>query len=369
MQGEINKEKYVEVDKNLAIETSFPETDVRFHDVRSAPFELYGFYDPKDQPIFRRMPEDVAAATSSGVAVLARESSGGRVRFSTDSQYILIKAVMPVVGRSSHMTLAMSAGFDLYEDYPDGESRYIRVFMPPYDMDGGYEQIIRFGSRKMRHFTINFPIHSVVSELYVGLQEDAALGEGRKYLNSKPIVIYGSSIVHGTAATRPGLIYTNTLSRYLNMNVVNLGFSGRALGEAAMADWIASQDMLLFVLDYDHNAPDPEHLRKTHLPFFRRIRAAQPTLPVITVTRPNIKVDEANVPARKDVVSDTFRTAWDEGDRRIFYVDGESFYSGPRMDECSSDVGHPNDLGHTLIAAGMEDEIRRVLRECEVGIV
>ena len=109
MTEEIKKEKYVEVDKNLAIETSFPETDVRFHSVRHAPFELYNFYDPAGQPIFRRLPEDVAAATSDGVAKLCRESAGGRVRFSTDSQYILIKAVMPVVGRNSHMTLAMSA--------------------------------------------------------------------------------------------------------------------------------------------------------------------------------------------------------------------------------------------------------------------
>ena len=72
MTEEIKKEKYVEVDKNLAIETSFPETDVRFHSVRHAPFELYNFYDPAGQPIFRRRvaspsfaaraPEDACAS-------------------------------------------------------------------------------------------------------------------------------------------------------------------------------------------------------------------------------------------------------------------------------------------------------------------
>lgn len=368
MTEETKKEQYVEVDKNLAIETSFPETDVRFHSVREEPFELYNFYDPKNQPIFRRLPEDVAEATSPGVAKLARETAGGRVRFSTDSQYILIKAVMPVIGRSSHMTLAMSAGFDLYEDYGSGESRYHRVFMPPYQMDGGYEQIIRFGSRKLRHFTINFPIHSVVSELYVGLQEDAVLTEGLKYLNKRPIIIYGSSIVHGTAATRPGLIYTNILSRYLNMNVVNLGFSGKALAEPAINEYIAKQDMLLFVLDYDHNAPTPEYLEQTHKGFFNKIREAQPELPIIMVTRPNVATNGGGAMARKSVVMDTFRAARDAGDRRVWYVDGESFFLGKHENECTMDGIHPNDLGFTLMADGIEAEIRRALRECGVSI-
>ena len=368
MSEEIKKEQYVEVDKNLMIETSFPETDVRFHSVREEPFDLYNFYDPKNQPIFRRLPEDVAEATSEGVAKLSRETAGGRVRFSTDSQYILIKAEMPVIGRSSHMTLAMSAGFDLYEDYETGESRYHRVFMPPYKMEGGYEQIIRFGSRKLRHFTINFPIHSVVSELYVGLQEDAVLGGGLKYRNEKPIIIYGSSIVHGTAATRPGLVYTNILSRYLNMNVINLGFSGRALAEPAITDYLSKQDMLLFVCDYDHNAPNPEYLRQTHLPFYRKMRETQPELPIIMVTRPNVATNGAWAMDRKDVVIDTYRTARDEGDRRVWYVDGESFFLGKHENECTMDGVHPNDLGFTLMADGIEAEIRRALRQCGISI-
>ncbi len=364
--SEVKKEQYIEVDKNLEIETSFPETDVRFHSVRQAPFELYNFYDPQGQSIFRRLPEDVAAATSEGVFKLCRESAGGRVRFSTDSQYILIKAVMPIVGRNSHMTLAMSAGFDLYEDYPNGESRYHRVFMPPYGMDGGYEQIIRFASRKKRYFTINFPIHSVVSELYVGLNEDAFLGEGLKYRSELPIIVYGSSIVHGTAATRPGLVYTNILSRYLNLNVVNLGFSGKALAEPAIIDYIASRDMLLFVLDYDHNAPNPDYLRSTHFSAYKKVRDAHPDIPIIMITRPNVATNGATAMERKEIVIDTYRAARDAGDERVRYIDGESFFLGKHENECTMDGVHPNDLGFTLMADGIESEIRRALRACNV---
>ena len=185
--SDIKKEAYVEVDKNLIVETVFPDTeDVKFHNARNAPFELYNLYGEQDE-IYRRLPKEVAEATSAGVNKLAKESAGVRVRFSTDSLYILIKAKMPIIGRNSHMTLLMSAGFDLYEDTPTG-SRFVKSFMPPYKMEDGYEQIIRFGSRKMRYFTINFPLHSVVSEFYVGLQEDAQIGAGKPYKNKKPII-------------------------------------------------------------------------------------------------------------------------------------------------------------------------------------
>ena len=113
------------------------------------------------------MPEDVAAKVSPGVARLERECTGGRVRFTTDSQYVAIRAEYINVGRSSHLTLASSAGFDLYEDTPE-DSRFIRPLLPPYDMKDFYEQIQRFPTRKLRSFTINFPVHSVVKNLYVG---------------------------------------------------------------------------------------------------------------------------------------------------------------------------------------------------------
>ncbi len=365
MAEEVKKQEYVENDKNLVVETVFPDAeDAVLHSVREAPFELYNLYDPKNTPLFRRLPEEVAAATSPQVTKLCREPAGGRIRFSTDSQYILLKTVEPIVGRNSHMTLAMSAGFDLYED-TSADSRYVKMFMPPYKMDGGYEQIIRFGSRKLRYFTINMPIHSVVSEVYVGLQPDAVLGEGMKYLPGDPIVVYGSSIVHGTAATRPGLTYPNILSRYLNRNVLNYGFSGAAKAEIPMMEYLASLDMSVFVYDYDHNAPNPEYLRETHRRGFEIIRAAHPDIPIILITRPNVATNPAFAQERKDVVVDTFRAARASGDRRVWYIDGETFFLGRWENECTMDGVHPNDLGFTLMADSIEAVIRRALAACD----
>ena len=107
-------EAYKEIDPNMIIETKLDAPDIRFHDIRKPPFNVHGLYDYQNQPFFRRMPEDVAAKVSPGVARLERECTGGRVRFTTDSQYVAIHVDYINVGRSSHLTLASSAGFDLF---------------------------------------------------------------------------------------------------------------------------------------------------------------------------------------------------------------------------------------------------------------
>ena len=98
-------ESYINVDKNLIVNTTIGNAEVIWHDIKTAPFSLHGFYDPLNTEFYRRLPPDVAAATSEGVDLLSRESAGGRVRFSTDSPYIAVRAKFRVVGRSSHLTL------------------------------------------------------------------------------------------------------------------------------------------------------------------------------------------------------------------------------------------------------------------------
>lgn len=353
--------KYVEVDKNNIVETNIDEPDIRFYNVRQEPFELYGFYDPKNEDIFRRLPADVAEATSDGVKRLSRESAGGRVRFSTDSEYIAIKTKQSAVGVSPHMTLLMCGGFDLYEDTAT-DSRYIKAFMPPKGMTDGYEQIIRFSSKKMRCFTVNFPIHSVVHELFIGLNKNARLEAGMPYVGDKPIIVYGSSIVHGTAASRPGMVYPNILCRRLHRNVIDLGFSGQAKAEPAICEYMAGLPMDIFVSDYDHNAPSVEYLADTHRPLYEAIRAKNPDVPYIMISRPNPSTHPGHAYERRDIVMDTYRYALANGDKNVYYIDGESFFLGKYENDCSVDGIHPNDMGFSFMADGIESEIQRILR-------
>lgn len=351
----------IEVDKNMIIETSFPETDVKFYDVRKPPFDLYNFYKPETEPIFHRLPTEVAANTNPGVVKLERKSAGGRVKFTTDSQYVILRAEFAGVGRATHMTLAMSAGFDIYLDDPDS-TRFLKPLLPPYSTADSYEQIVRFDGRKERSYVIHFPLHSVVKNVYIGVQEDATLKAGRPYRNQKPVVIYGSSIVHGTAATRPGLCYPNILSRRLNMNCVSLGFSGNAKGEVAIAEYMASLPMCMFICDYDHNAPTVEHLKDTHQRLYDIIRAKNPDIPYIMISKPNVATqDRDKCYARRDVIIDTFRYARAKGDRNVYYIDGETFFLGKYETDCTMDGTHPQDLGFTLMADKIESVMRRAM--------
>lgn len=357
-----NAEKYIEFDSNMVIETTFPEKDIVFHDIRKDPFDVYGFYDYKNQPIFRRLPVDVAKATSSKVSALCTHSTGGRVRFSTDSKYVAIHAEFETVGRTTHTSLASSAGFDLYENC-QYDSHFIHPLLPPYDMENEYSQIQRFPDKKLRYFTINFPIRSVVKNVHIGVAQSAVLGHGKKYRNEKPVVIYGSSIVHGTAAGRPGLIYPSIISNRQNIDFLNLGFSGNALAEVAIAEYMANLPMSIFVCDYDHNSPNAEYLRATHQRLYDIIRAKNPAVPYVMITRPNAETNPVGAPERKDVVVDTFRYAIARGDKNVYFIDGDTFFTGPYENECTMDGVHPNDLGFTLMADAIEHHLVNIIRQ------
>lgn len=356
--------EYVEVDRNMIIETSFPETDVKFYDVRNEPFDLYNFYEPKTESVFHRLKTEVAQATSPQVAKLEREPAGGRLKFTTDSQYIILRAEYESVGRNTHMTLEMSGGFDLYLD--DEEStRFLCPLLPPYKMTDSYEQIARFTERKERSYVIHFPLHAVVKNVYIGIQEDATLSHGRPYANKKPVIIYGSSIVHGTAATRPGLCYPNMLSRRLNMDCVNLGFSGNAKGEVAIAEYMAELPMSMFISDYDHNARDAAYLRETHRRLYDIIRAKNPDIPYIMISKPNCATRPVDFIERRDVIIDTYRYAREKGDRNVYYIDGETFFVGKYETDCTMDGVHPQDLGFALMADKIECIMKIAMENCD----
>ena len=362
---EKNMDSYIALDKNNLVNSTIDEYEVEWHDARKAPFSLHGFFNPQNEPFFRRLPADVAKNTSVAVDKLSRESTGGRVRFSTDSPYIAIRAKYLVVSRASHLTLVSTAGFDLYIDSEFG-GRYVREFRMPNTMDKSYEQIIHLDCGKMRSFTINFPVHSVVESLEIGLAPSATVKEAAPYRDIKPVVIYGSSIVHGTAASRPGLIYPAIMSRDLNIDFLNLGFSGNAKGEPVLAEYLSELPMSIFVCDYDHNAPTLEHLEQTHHRFYEIIREKNPDVPYIMVTRPNYYsalrlYDE--VLRRRDVIMRSYLKAREKGDRNVYFIDGMSFMTAPHQYDTMFDQLHPGDVGFVKMADGIGTVIRHIIEK------
>ncbi len=358
-------ENYINVDQNMMVNATIGDVPVEWHDVRKPPFSIHGLYEPETEPFFHRLPMDIAAATSPGVDKLHRECAGGRVRFSTDSPYIAVRAKYRAVGRSSHLTLVSTTGFDLYIDGEFG-SRYVKEFRMPYDMVDSYEQIVYLDREIFRSFTMNLPVHACVESLEIGLKPGARLGAARKYRDIEPIVIYGSSIVHGTAASRPGNIYPAMISRMLNVDFRNLGFSGKAKGEKVLVEWMATLPMSVFVCDYDHNAPTVEHLDATHYPMYEIIREKNPDLPYIMISRPNYWTairTQPEVLKRRDVVMASYLKARQAGDENVYFIDGMSFFHGEHQYEYTLDGVHPNDAGFLRMADSIGGVIRHILEK------
>ena len=343
--------------------TAFAGDAVEYREVREKPFDLYGLYEPHETGVFRRLPAGVAEACNPGVVNEFTSTSGGRVRFCTDSDYVALHAVLPRAWKYDNGTLAGMAGFDLFV-YTGTSYRFYSTFR--FQDPSEYENIIRFPDRRLREIMIHFPLYSSVEAVHIGVRSGSVLDHGRRYRYDRPFVSYGSSITQGGCASHPGNSYQAILSCALDCDFINLGFSGSAKGERAMADYIASLNMSAFILDYDHNAPTSAHLRETHEPFFRVIREAHPDLPVIFISKPDTNryafgAEGHCIAARRDVILDTYRHAVESGDRNVYFIDGDSLFAGPHSDLCTVDGCHPNDAGFLRMADVIGNRLAPVL--------
>ena len=349
-----------QIDANFAVETAC-DLPVRFYCVRNTPFSIHGLCDPQDGSPYHRLPADVAKATNEGVVGLAYHTSGGRVRFRTDSPYLVLKTNMSYVGLMPHMTLIGCSGLDVYVTTPAGE-RYQGSCSISWGNDAairatenrGYANAVHFDLRYsgMKDVTVNLPLYNGVDELYVGLAPDARLEAAAGYRDLPPTVYYGSSITQGGCASRPGNNYPAILSRAFGVDFLNLGFSGSARGEDAMANYVAGLPMSAFVYAYDHNAPTVEHLAATHEAMYKTVRAAHPEIPVIFITRPKPYYNEEEI-ARREVVWKTYENARARGEW-VYFVDGERVSDVLGGDGITVDGCHPNDLGFACVAAALE---------------
>lgn len=196
---------------------------------------------------------------------------------------------------------------------------------------------------------IELPLYSGITSVEIGFPKGCRIGEPTKR-DILPVAFYGSSITQGGCVSRPGNAYGNIICRALNADCRNFGFSGSALGETAVAAYIAGCALSCFVMDYDYNSPSCEHLSATHEPFFQTIRTRQPKLPVVFVTHPFYDDPTEDDLARIAVVRQTYENALRNGDQNVFFVDSRNFFTPEFRDLYAVDYLHPNDLGQMSMA-------------------
>lgn len=350
-----------EIDKNFKVETNIEREGLTFYEITKEPFTVYGLMREGDAWV--RMPGEVAKAVNDGVFELYKHTAGGRVRFVTDSPCVVIKSIQPQAEIPALTPLPGKSGFDLYVG--SGENMiYRNTFRPDARERAGFEASVDFPRQPGKKLiTINFPLYNGVNELYIGIKEGSLLEKAPDYTVKKPFVYYGSSITQGAAASRPGNAYQGFLSRRFDADFINLGFSGSARGEAVMAEYIAGLDMSLFVLDYDHNAPNAGHLEKTHEKMFLTVREKHPDIPIIILTRPNYKIPDGD--ARSAVIKKTYENAIARGDDNVYYLCGKELMA-LCGDEGTIDDIHPNDLGFYSMVEALSPMIDKIITEKKI---
>lgn len=340
--------KIEQVDKNFLKEEYTESADEKCYTMPCEGFDLYGvFYDEKRNR-FMRMDGDVADRVSEGVSWLSKQTSGGRIRFSTDSSTIGISVTYSSLDQMPHMPLTGSCGFALLEKV--GKTyKTISMFRPNHTEESGYTGEVAVKQEGKHEYVLYFPLYNNVTSLRIYLDKTAKLYAPEKYRDVKPILYYGASIDQGGCASRPDCSYPAILSKWNNIDFINLGFSGNAKGETLMAEYLTGIDCSMCFMAYDGNAPTVEFLENTHFAFYQTYRKVKKDVPVVFMSVPCFD-NKRNAAERREVLRRSYHRAKELGDNNVYFIDGETLFGEKDREMCTVEGIHPNDLGFYRIA-------------------
>lgn len=352
------------LDKNMNIDNR--KEDLKWLLPIDEPFKLSGFPWFLQDKCYRRLPKEPQYKISEEIDILANCTAGGQIRFRTNSNSVAVKVKLSGAANMVHMPATGQCGFDCYAGisekvYYCGTSKFDHTKIE-------YEYtFFKMKNKSWKNIIINFPLYQGVEKVLVGLEAWAEVEAPLKYETDKKIIFYGTSITQGGCASRPGMAYTNILSRKLNMEVINLGFSGNGKGEPELSKLIADiEKPACLVLDYEPNCISTELLSKTLPEFIRVYREVHPKIPILVVSRILYAMDRYDEEIckarleRKAIQKNTVAKYKSMGDSFIYFYDGEALL-GEDFEECTVDGIHPNDLGFLRIAEGLEKPLLEII--------
>lgn len=346
------------IDENLKSNAVQDEIDGDVYAIPCEPFRLYGITYSEEERRFIRFPQTFAESVSSALIRIAQMTAGGRLRFSSDTEFVEIGVTYSKPSQTAHMTLIGQSGFMLLEETENGISPYVRPLAPSFHHEHGFTARVA-ADGKLHDYILYFPLYCDVKTLTLKFSKGATVAAGKRYRREKPVLYYGSSITQGGCASRPDNSYQALISKWNNIDFINFGLSGNARGEEAIAEYLSKIACSAFVCDYDHNAPNAAHLEKTHYRLYEIFRRRQPDTPILFVSKPDFDGDpEAG--ARKAVIKKTYLTAKKTGDGNVYFLDGKKLLGKADRENCLIDGRHPTDLGFYRMAKAIYKELVRI---------
>lgn len=350
-----------ELKSTTSLSTKQPKkgkTDMKYVSIYDAPIVINGLLSDYHKGHFWKVPETLFGKVSEMTDKLGKRATGGRVRFRTNSKKLWIRVTLQHCAPDINFPIIGSAACDVLRGRGI-QAEYIGYVVPPeFGKLIGEREIELPGV--MDDYTIYMPRNESVEDIEIAIDADAEILPPTPYTYEDPVFYYGSSITEGCSATHPSCNFVAYTSRWVDADFINFGFSGAACGEPAMAEFIAGQRMSVFVMDYDRNAVNAEHLRKTHETFFKIIREAQPELPIIMQSKADDQLKHEMM-ERRDIIRQTYRNALAAGDNHVYFIDGSETYGSAGRFACTIDMVHPNDIGFRLMSQRLYPLLKEAL--------
>lgn len=348
----------------LSVAFSADEKQKVWYDTADMP--VYGKVRPETSEHYTRLPEKMHGVVRDKVWNLGLNSAGLYLRFRTDSRSISARWTNPSSREHPKLTAIVQRGLDLYGKR-EGRWWYFGVGIPKVGSTTSEYLICKHLNGEMREYMLYLPLYGGISKLELGLDEGARFeaSDDPHPAYDKPIIMYGTSILHGASASRAGLCFTNVLSRRLDRQVINLGFSGNALLDYEVAEWMAEcPDPAVFVLDNIPNGNAKITLEREEA-FFRILRDKHPHVPVVFVENalyPTYWTESGchkSLTAKNAAMRQVFDGLVAKGEKNIYYVPADRLLGDDG--EATIDGTHYTDVGMQRYADVLEPVLRSLL--------
>jgi hypothetical protein len=215
-----------------------------------------------------------------------------------------------------------------------------------------------------RHYLMFLPLYAVLAEVSIGVNAQATMAPGpARPAGEKPLLVYGTSIVHGSGASRAGMAYPAILGRRLNRATYNFGFSGNGIMQPEVVALLNELDPSMYVIDCMPNMHANQVTER--LPaLVHTFRGSHPDTPILVVEGVCLQsaIVRADVRERELGRNAAQRRVFDklvaEGVTGLHYLPGSLV--GEDGDG-TADGTHPSDLGYCRIADALEPVLRKLL--------
>ena len=294
---------------------------------------------------YDRLPFSYKNIVRDSLWELSKASAGMSIRFFSNSKSISVKWTLLNDFKMNHMAETGIKGVDLYFKNKDNW-QYLNTGRP--EGIKNESSLIDNMSTEMREFKIFLPLYDGISNIEVGIDSKSIIEKPVRNGN-KPIIFYGTSITQGGCASRPGMAHTNIISRKLNIDCINFGFSGNGRMEQSIAKLISDLDPLFYVIECMPNMINTENVTNKTIPLVNTIRDKNPETPIILVEN---FISESSVLDKKGkewiekmnrALKDEYEKMIENGYGNLFYVNSKN--ATGRDHEGTVDGVHFTDLG------------------------